>query len=507
MEDRLKHFFIYLSIILLMGCSNEDSPQLELSEWQIETINKYTSEFPDNSQLSISIIENSHVNFYGIIVNEDSLRYVENKDSVFEIGSLTKLFTSAMLANLLMDEKIKLDDEIGPYLPFELHELEQKYNPITLRTLANHTSGLPRMPNNYAYYPESSHDARAYSLESLQEYLESDLELINNPGEDYIYSNLGYGILGYLVSIFMNRDYEKLLQKVICRPYQMRNTTTNINKTRSLLVAGKDKNGNTIDNYDLGILSPSGGAFSNISDMTKFIKANFNEDVLLSLQRQETYGWGNFGMALGWHIIKIGGSNCEWYFHSGGMEGYRSSVYMDTRSKRAVIVLSNLSTFHPNSNNIDQLAYDLLKNEYMKDEYNDHCIAPFIELAVEKGWGTKKRDSLEMILFPGNSIYGVWKQSGRNRHVTRTFFPDNKVQTNFQGDDEIDVWGFYNVDQDRIVFNDIGGAACVPEGHYTFTIRNDTLSFQEIQDHCDGRKTSLLNKWVRQTNPEISNAL
>ena len=502
----MKHFFIYLSIILLMGCSNEDPPQFEFSDRQIEIIEEHTSGFPDNTQLSISIIENLNTNFYGIIVKDDGLKYIENKDSVFEIGSLTKLFTSAMLADLLLDEKIDLDDEIDPYLPFKLHEIEQKYDAITFRTLANHTSGLPRMPDNYAYYPESSHDARAYSLETLQEYLESDLELISNPGEDYIYSNLGYGILGYLVSLFTKRDYEKLLQKVICRPYRMYNTTTEINKIRSLLVSGKDKNGNTIDNYDLGILSPSGGAFSNISDLTNFIQTNFNEDALLTLQREETYGWGNFGVALGWHILKIGGSNCEWYFHSGGMEGYRSSVYMDARSKRAVIVLSNVSTFHPNSNNIDQLAYDLLKNEYMGDENNDHCIAPFIELAIEKGWGANKRDSLELMRFPDHSIYGVWRQVNKNRHITRTFFPDNKVQTNFQGDDQIDVWGFYNLDQDRIIFNDIGGAACVPEGLYTFTIRNDTLSFQEIQDQCDGRKTSLLNKWVRQTNPEFSDA-
>jgi len=489
-----------------MGCSKEHSVQVELSDDQKEIIKEQTSKFPDNTQISLSLIDNSHADFYGIKLIGDSVKYVDNKDSVFEIGSLTKLFTSAMLANLLMDKKIKLDDEIDPYLPFKLKEIENTYYQITFRNLANHTSGLPRMPDNYAYYPESSHDARAYSLETLQEYLESDLELISNPGEDYTYSNLGYGILGYLLSTLNKRDYEKLLQKLISRPYNLKNTTTNINKIRSLLVSGKDKNGNTIDNYDLGILSPSGGAFSNIGDLSRFIQANFEEDPLLSLQREETYGWGNFGVALGWHILKIGGSNCEWYFHSGGMEGYRSSVYMDTRSKRAVIVLSNVSTFHPNGNNIDQLAYDLLKNEYLGDENSDHCIAPFIELAVEKGWGAHKRDSLELIQFPENSLLGVWRQLSKNRNVTRTFFPDNKVQTNFQGDKEIDVWGFYNVDHDMIVFTDIGGAACVPEGKYTYNIRNDTLRFQEIQDQCDGRKISLLNDWVRKINTESSAA-
>lgn len=495
----MKRLLLYLWFIYLMGCLEKDPAEILISDIQLKIIEEYTAPFPDNTQLSIAMIENAHADFFGIIVNDDSLSCVENKDSVFEIGSLTKLFTSAMLANLLKDGKIELDEEINSYLPFHLRNIDNINNPITFRTLANHTSGLPRMPDNYAYYPESSHDAKAYSLETLQEYLESDLELISNPGEDYIYSNLGYGILGYLVTNLFNRDYERLLQKLISKPYKLKNTSSNINKIRNLLVSGKDPKGKVINNYDYGILNPSGGAFSNISDLTKFIQANFDDDDIMSLQREETYGWGNFGVALGWHILKIGGSNCEWYFHSGGMEGYRSSVYMDARSGRAVIVLSNLSTFHPNSNNIDRLAFDLLKNEYLKDENRDYCIAPFVEMAIEKGWGAHKRDSLGSIGFPNNSIYGVWTHANRKGRVTRTFFPGNKVQTNFQDDPEIDVWGYYNVEDDKIIFTDLGGAACVPEGSYRFEIRNDTLRFQEILDNCDGRKVSLLNDWVRQT--------
>ena len=496
----MKRLFIYIWIVLLMGCLDKDPEIYELSDSQVKILTDHIAVFPDNTQLSISLIDNSHAEFIGIILKDDSLSYVENKDSVFEIGSLTKLFTSAMLANLLRDGKIDLDEEIDPYLPFQLHHTTNKNNPITFRTLANHTSGLPRMPDNYAYYPESIHDAKAYSLETLQEYMETDLALISNPGEDYIYSNLGYGILGYLVTNLFNNDYERLLQKLISRPYKLKSTSSNIKKIRTLLVQGKNPNGNRIDNYDYGILNPSGGAFSSISDMTKFVQANFSDNEILSLQREETYGWGNFAVALGWHILKIGGSNCEWYFHSGGMEGYRSSVYMDARTKRAVIVLSNVSTFHPNSSNIDQLAFDLLKNEYLMDENNEYCIAPFIEMAIEKGWGAHKRDSLELIGFPENSLHGVWTQAGRNRRVTRTFFPDNKVQTNFQDDREIDVWGYYDVEEDMIEFTDIGGAACVPKGTYTFLVQNDTLRFQEIQDNCDGRKVSLLNDWVRQVN-------
>ncbi len=496
----MKSLLVYLWIVFLMGCLGKDPLAIEISDIQSNILREHTTQFPDNTQLSIALIEESHANFFGIIVKDDGLAYVDNKDSVFEIGSLTKLFTSAMLASLLKDGKVQLDEEIDSYLPFHLRKTEGENRSITFRTLANHTSGLPRMPDNYAYYPESLHDARAYSLERLQEYLESDLELISDPGEDYIYSNLGYGILGYLVTDLFNRDYERLLQKLISKPYNLKNTSSDINQIRNLLVSGKDPSGKDIDNYDYGILCPSGGAFSNITDLTEFIQANFNADEVLSLQREETYGWGNFGVALGWHILKIGGSNCEWYFHSGGMEGYRSSVYMDARSERAVIVLSNVSTFHPNSNNIDQLAYDLLKNEYLKDRNRDYCIAPFLEMAIGKGWGAHKRDSIGSIGFPENSLYGVWTHVKRKHRVTRTFFPGNKVQTNFQDDSEIDVWGYYEVNEDTIIFTDIGGAACVPEGTYTFKIQNDTLRFQVIQDNCEGRKISLLNDWVRRVN-------
>jgi CubicO group peptidase (beta-lactamase class C family) len=484
-------------VFLLLGCNKRSPIQSEITTEQYEILKEYTDSFPEETQLSIAVLNDSGTNYFGILLSGDSLVKINNRNSVFEIGSISKVFTSTILASFLLKETVRLDDPVEQFLPFELKREDSEDYKITFRTLANHTSGLPRMPDNFAFYPESSHDSRAYSNTALQEYLENDLSYISVPGKDYNYSNLGYGVLGYIISQISDKNYEFLLKKIICNPYKLKSTTTEIEKIRHRLVAGKDKEGNTIENYDLGVLNPSGGIFSNISDLRNLINANFRKDTLLSYQRQETYGWGNFGVALGWHIYKVGGNNCRWYYHNGGMEGYRSALYMDIETKKAVIILSNLSTFHPKSDNIDRLAERLLKNEYMIDNANETCIAPFVELALQKGWGGAKRDSLKSIEFPENTIYGVWKKVNDNRNNIRTFFPDNKVQTNFFGDSEIDVWGFYSIDGNEIEFADIGGAACSTSGKYQYEIQNDTLRFFEMTDICEGRKLGLSGDWIK----------
>jgi hypothetical protein len=222
--------------------------------------------------------------------------------------------------------------------------------------------------------------------------------------------------------------------------------------------------------------------------------------VILSFQRRQTVRSKDINVALGWEMIRFDADDRHyWYVHEGGSGGYRSSVFMDPDNKIAAIVLSNVSVYHPNSKNIGKLGYELLKRLYISQKINGTGSgeAPFLEIALKKGWGTKLNDGISRIKKPDNSLVGVWQKRSSNRVITYTFKPDKKVQCDFVGDPEIDVWGVYHLDNSKVQFREIGGAACDSVGVYGYSINGDTLKWVLKNDPCEGRRNGLPGIWIR----------
>jgi len=187
---------------------------------------------------------------------------VPDGETIFEIGSVTKVFTSLLLSQMVLDKKVKLDDPIAKYLPASVHVPTRNGKQITLLDLSTHHSGLPREPS----HPSD------YTLEQVYDFL-NHYQLTRDPGAAYEYSNFGAGLLGQILAMRAGTDYETLLRTRITEPLQMNHTA--IHPTEAMKA-------NLIDGYHgdqksaaipINVLAPAGAIRSNVDDMLIFLAA------------------------------------------------------------------------------------------------------------------------------------------------------------------------------------------------------------------------------------------
>ena len=128
-------------------------------------------------------------------------------DTVFEIGSMTKVFTSLLLAGMVQRGEVALDDPVAKYLPAKVKMPERNGRQITLVDLSTHTSGLPRLPTNMK--PADPNNPYAdYTVEQLYQFL-SRYQLTRDIGSQYEYSNLGGGLLGHVLALRAGMSYKR----------------------------------------------------------------------------------------------------------------------------------------------------------------------------------------------------------------------------------------------------------------------------------------------------------
>ena len=319
-----------------------------------EIIYSKSKDFPNNTQVSIAVIQNGKTDYYGIIKENDSIKSIENQNKAFEIGSITKVFTSTVLASLVEDKKIKLTDEINSYYPFTFKDNIK----LKFEDLANHTSGLPRLPENQDL-SNGVNPYKNYGKTELDDYLQNILKLKNEPST-YLYSNLGAGLLGYTLGLSEKSSFQELLQQKVFDKYKMTNSYTSSQNLGSKLVKGLNTNGEIVSNWDFDVLFGGGGILSTTEDLAKFATAQFNpNNKELALTRKPTFTVNEtMKMGLGWHIFKSEDGK-DLFWHNGGTGGYSSSMAVNVENQTAIIILSNVSGINEK---IDALCFELLKN-------------------------------------------------------------------------------------------------------------------------------------------------
>lgn len=276
--------------------------------------------------------------------------------TIYEIGSISKVFTGILLADAAQRGLVKLTDPIQKFVPEGTRVPRFKDKPILLSHLTSHTSALPRMPVNFAGADPMDPFAH-YDRERLYLGLEQT-KLTRAPGGEYAYSNLAVGLLGQLlVDIQKSKDFQTLLRTRICEPLGLHDTYVRLDKARAARFAPAYTNtGLARRGWAFDSLVGCGGIRSTVTDMLTFAAAvleitEFDGDKAhlkgaLRLAQQRVFKpsflrtMSQSAVGCGWHIGP--GKNLIW--HNGATGGYRAMLLIDTKQKCAVVVLSNTTS-------------------------------------------------------------------------------------------------------------------------------------------------------------------
>jgi CubicO group peptidase (beta-lactamase class C family) len=287
---------------------------------------------------------------------------IPDANTVFEIGSVTKVFTSLLLADMVERGEVRLDTPVAELLPKTVQVPSRNGRRITLLDLSMQSSGLPRLPTNLRP-ADFANPYADYDAAKLYQFL-SGYTLPRDPGEKYEYSNLGAGLLGHALALKAGVSYEELVRKRILEPLGMQSTSITLtDDQKKRLAPGYNAALNPARNWDFDALAGCGALRSTANDMLRFLAANLeltDTPLKAALRRMRSVrkpaGVPDLDIAMAWHIFTKFGGEIVW--HNGGTYGYRSFIGFGPAAKKGVVVLCN--TFMDN----DDVGLHVLDSRY-----------------------------------------------------------------------------------------------------------------------------------------------
>ncbi len=305
-----------------------------------------------------------------------------NEHTIFEIGSISKTFTSLILADMELKGQLKITDPAQKYLPSTVKLPDWQGHQITLGHLSDHTSGLPRMPSNFAPLDPANPYAD-YTVEKMYEFLNS-YKLPRDVGATFEYSNLAVGLLGHILSLKAGKTYEELVINKIALPLGMKSTKITLDETMKANLAMGHSNGVQVANWDLPTLAGAGAIRSSLHNMLRYVAAN------LGLQKSELMK----AMELTHHVrhdkdstdtrvglawIISGGAEGDIYWHNGGTGGYRTFAGFVKATGTGVVVLTNSDT------GADDIGMRLLNSKAKLKQIKKSIVPAFKETLEKQG--------------------------------------------------------------------------------------------------------------------------
>lgn len=308
---------------------------------EVSKIDDIVQPYIDNEMtkgLSIGTFDNGKIEFYNFGICSDANPMLPTENSIYEIGSITKTFTGAVLAEMVAEGKINYMDPISKFLPDSVCNWSSE-KAITLEELATHNSGLPRLPSNLMKQMIFNMDNpyKDYKVADMYDFIKGYSPKAKS---DRVveYSNLGVGLLGHILAQVDGVSYEVMVRNRIFQPLQMDDSLIEIAEGK--MIQGHGGMGKPTPKWDLPTLAGAGAIRSNTTDMMKYLVANISEEKPFAETHRPRKDMSDFQkIGLAWISQKNGDLAFTW--HNGGTGGFMTFTGFSKEKQVGVIVLAN----------------------------------------------------------------------------------------------------------------------------------------------------------------------
>lgn len=267
-----------------------------------------------------------------------------DETTLFEAGSLSKIFTSLLLAQMVVDGRMELDRPVAEYLPDDIRVPDFEGQQITLFDLATQSSGLPPIPPELVF-GDQNNPYRYYDETLFRGFLDA-YRLLRAPGSQYEYSNTGFALLGMALAHTGGASYEALVQQMILGPLGMDETMLVVPEQLEARFASGHADGKPVSHWDFDIFAPAGAYRSTAADLGKFVAAASGQvssplDAAFAkmLERTRPAGSPDMRIGLGWMLLDRPSGDIVW--HNGKTGGFNAFMGFQLGSRRTSVVLAN----------------------------------------------------------------------------------------------------------------------------------------------------------------------
>ena len=375
----------------------EEQKIFKITDKLKETIQSLVNNNKTNAAIVVGLVDPNGTQFYGYGNMSNANPITVDKDTIFAIGSITKVFTTILLADMVDRGLVNLDDPIEKYFPPSVKAPTYNGQKIILENLATHTSGLPEFPGSHCVSnfngtdDEDSLQARLFFIECDKNYtfdqLYQDLSnttLTSEPGSKFEYSTFGISLLGHILALKSGISYDRLLEERILNVLGMNSTSIVLSDAQKSRLAIGHLNGKDLPFWNTSRpIAPAGGLHSSVADMLKFASANLGLiDTKINTAMKESHiiihdsrlgkAFSNNYTAyvsLGWIIATDFG--IQIVEHNGEtVDGYNSFIALNTSKERGIVIIASASSIDIDIANIvfgprddlSRLIWNLLTN-------------------------------------------------------------------------------------------------------------------------------------------------